>query len=90
MEFTQCEECGTRIFLAGECVPAGTYLRVDDGSFQRLHLTASGELPASFDGHIARYRIAAAPCACQLRQTRDAATTIPIEITHLMVNRELV
>ncbi|MBF6592317.1 MAG: hypothetical protein IVW57_17530, partial [Ktedonobacterales bacterium] len=52
----QCEECGTHLYQAGEHVPVGTYLRVDDGSFQRVSLAAAGPLPASFDGHVARYR----------------------------------
>lgn len=64
-----CEECGTRLYQAGERVPAGTYLRVDDGSFQRLCLSSTGPLPASFDGHVALYRAAAAPCVCERRRT---------------------
>lgn len=59
-----CDECGTVLFQAGDRVPVGTYLRVDDGSFLRVSLAAPGPLPASFDGHIARYSAAAAPCAC--------------------------
>lgn len=62
-----CEECGTRIYQAGERAPLGEYLRVDDGSFNRITLTAGAVLPASFDGHIALYRLAAAPCVCQRR-----------------------
>lgn len=67
MRDAQCEECGTRLFRAGQRVVAGMYLRVDDGSFQRLQLISSGMLPASLDGHIALYRAAAAPCACERR-----------------------
>ncbi|SRR5690348_5503753 len=66
-----CEECGTRLYRAGDQVPAGTYLRVDDGSFQRLSLPAAGSLPASFDGHVAQYRAAAAPCVCQRQRTEE-------------------
>lgn len=62
-----CEECGTQIYQAGERVAGGTYLRVDDGSFQRLVVAPDGILPASFDGHVARYRLAAAPCVCERR-----------------------
>lgn len=72
MRDVQCEECGTRLFRAGQRVPSGTYLRVDDESFQRVQLFSSGVLPASFDGHVALYRAAAAPCACALRH--QAAT----------------
>lgn len=61
----ECEECGTHLFQAGERVPAGAYLRVDDGSFQRVSLPATGPLPASFDGHVALYRAAAASCVCE-------------------------
>lgn len=69
----QCEECGTRIYQAGERVAGGTYLRVDDSSFQRLVVSAGETLPASFDGHIAFYRLAAAPCVCE-RCLREAET----------------
>ena len=62
---SQCEECGSRLFMAGEEVAAGTYLRVDDESFVPVTLPAGGSLPASFDGHRAVYRIAAAPCICE-------------------------
>lgn len=67
----QCEECGTRIYQAGERVAGGTYLRVDDNSFMRLVVSAGDALPASFDGHVALYRVAAAPCVCErtLRET---------------------
>ncbi|HEX8981525.1 MAG TPA: hypothetical protein VF792_02045 [Ktedonobacterales bacterium] len=64
----RCEECNTPLYQAGEYVSAGDYLRVDDGSFQRVRLSAMEQLPASFDGHIALYRAAAAPCACERRQ----------------------
>lgn len=73
MRDARCEECGTPLFQAGQRVPAGIYLRVDDGSFQRLRLVSSGILPASFDGHIALYRAAAAPCACERRHMGTAA-----------------
>ncbi len=68
----RCEECGTPVYQAGEYVSAGDYLRVDDGSFQRVRLSAMEQLPASFDGHIALYRAAAAPCACERRQAEAA------------------
>lgn len=66
-ERIQCEECGEHLYRAGEYAPAGTYLRVDDGSFHSLSLSAAGVLPASFDGHVALYQVAASPCACQRR-----------------------
>lgn len=65
-EYTEsCEECGTHLYQAGERAPLGEYLRVDDGSFHRIMLASGATLPASFDGHVALYRHAAAPCACQ-------------------------
>ncbi len=67
MQLPLCDECGTHLYQAGERVPAGTYLRVDDESFQRIQLSTAGRLPASFDGHVAWYRTAAAPCACERR-----------------------
>lgn len=63
----QCEECGVRTFQAGEHAPAGAYARIDDGSFQPVILATAGPLPASFDGHRALYRVAAATCACERR-----------------------
>jgi hypothetical protein len=77
----QCEECGTRLYQAGDTVPAGTYLRVDDGSFHSLSLSSADPLPASFDGHVAQYRAAAAPCMCQ-RQRTEAERAIQLAPTH--------
>jgi hypothetical protein len=68
-----CEECGTRIYQAGERVAGGAYLRVDDGSFQRLAISSGDTLPASFDGHVALYRLAAAPCVCERRLRKAEA-----------------
>ena len=71
-----CEECGTRLYQASDRVPSGSYLRVDDGSFHCLSIAAAGPLPASLDGHVARYRAAAAPCACERRRV-NAERTVP-------------
>lgn len=68
-----CDECGTELYEAGEVVPAGDYTRVDDRSFHHVVLTQPGPLPPSFDGHIALYRSAAAPCACERRHTATIA-----------------
>lgn len=68
-----CDECGTELYEAGEVVPAGDYTRVDDRSFHHIVLTQRGSLPPSFDGHIALYRSAAAPCACERRHTTTIA-----------------
>jgi hypothetical protein len=65
-----CEECGNVVYQAGETVPAGVYMRIDDGSLRRVALTRRGPLPASFDGHIATYRGAASACACERRHAR--------------------
>ncbi|HEU5345043.1 MAG TPA: hypothetical protein VFX31_15090 [Ktedonobacterales bacterium] len=80
-EFTDsCDECGTRLYQAGERAPEGEYLRVDDGSFHQITLARGVALPASFDGHIALYRLAAAPCACQRRHfaRQPAAASVAI------------
>lgn len=53
-----CEECQAHIWKAGERVPAGTYLRIDDESSRIVVLLQEGPLPASFDGHVALYRTA--------------------------------
>lgn len=71
----QCEECGTRLYHAGEHVPEGTYLRIDDGSFECVKRSSDGALPASFDGHVALYRAAAAPCACDHASCRLQTAT---------------
>lgn len=62
-----CEECGARVWQAGSIVAAGTYVRVDDQSFKMITLAVDGPLPATFDGHVARYRVAGATCACMGR-----------------------
>lgn len=78
----RCEECGNAVYQAGETVPAGVYMRIDDGSLRRVTLTRRGLLPASFDGHIATYRSAASACACERRHaprrtSRQAGGTTP-------------
>lgn len=47
------------LFTAGQLVPPGTYVRVDAWSGRRVVLTENGRLPASFDGQVAVYRLAA-------------------------------
>ena len=66
----QCEECGTRLYRAGERGPEGAYLRIDDGSFERITRAGDDVLPASYDGHVALYRLA--PCACDHTHGRSA------------------
>ena len=61
---SHCEECGTRMFQAGDYAPSGVYLRIDDDSFQRIEVAIGERLPVTFDGHVALYRAAAAPCVC--------------------------
>ena len=68
----RCEECGTALYAAGDVVPPGDYLRVDDGTFRRVTLERAGRLPPSYDGHVARYRAAAAACRCERRPTVSA------------------
>lgn len=71
-----CDECGTRLYHAGETVSSGIYIRIDDGSFQRLLLNSADVLPPSFDGRIAHYRRGAAPCACERRHNQRAALPV--------------
>jgi hypothetical protein len=69
----RCEECGASIWRAGDDVPAGRYVRVDNESYSPVVLAAAGQLPASCDGHIAVYRRAWPVCACQARAAGRAA-----------------
>lgn len=83
MHSVECEECGTRLYRAGDTAPAGNYVRVDDGSFHPLSLSSVGPLPASFDGRVARYRAAAAPCLCERRQTEaDRSSSLIAALAH--------
>jgi hypothetical protein len=43
------------LYLAGEVVPPGEYVRVDAWPHARVALTREGRLPASFDGRVAAY-----------------------------------
>ncbi len=67
----QCEECQMPLWRAGEVVPAGTYVRVDDRSYRAVLLDQVGPLPATFDGHVALY--CTAGCACRDRANRKSA-----------------
>ncbi len=64
-EHFRCEECQMPLWKAGEVVPAGTYVRVDDRSYRAVILDQESPLPATFDGHIALFCISA--CACKDR-----------------------
>lgn len=57
-----CEECQMSLWKAGQVVPAGTYVRVDDRSYRAVILNQEGPLPATFDGHIALYCTSACKC----------------------------
>lgn len=63
-----CEECQMPLWKAGEVVPAGTYVRVDNRSYRTVILDQEGPLPATFDGHVALYCTSA--CACRDRADR--------------------
>lgn len=45
------------IWKAGEIAPAGAYVRVDEPSSRVILLECEGPLPATFDGHVAFYRV---------------------------------
>ena len=53
------EEYQVPIWKAGEIVPAGSYVRIDNHSYRLVMLEQDGPLPASFDGQVALYRAAA-------------------------------
>jgi hypothetical protein len=44
------------LFLAGELVPPGIYIRIDAWPERRVVIEHSGVLPASLDGQVACYR----------------------------------
>lgn len=67
-EHLRCEECQMPLWRAGEVVPAGTYVRVDDRSYRAVVLDLERPLPATFDGHVALYCTSA--CACRDRAQR--------------------
>lgn len=67
----RCEECQRPLWKAGEVVPAGTYVRVDDRSYRTVILEQEGSLPATFDGHVGLYCTSA--CACRDRAKRKWA-----------------
>jgi hypothetical protein len=50
------EEYQAQIWKAGEIVPAGTYVRIDQQSYRLVTLDCEGPLPATFDDHVACYR----------------------------------
>ena len=62
-----CDGCQAPVWKAGEVVPAGTYVRIDDESYRKVTLWQAGSLPASFDGHVAYYRAAARLSGVQAR-----------------------
>ena len=66
----RCDECEARLYEAGEVVPAGNYVRVDDSSSRVFVLDRDGPLPPAWDGHVALYRLAASTCACARRAAR--------------------
>lgn len=61
------------VWNAGEVVPVGTYVRIDDQSYRMVILDQDGPLPASFDGHVALYR-AAANLYTSEQQVTESAT----------------
>jgi hypothetical protein len=49
------EEHQAQAWKAGEIVPAGIYVRIDQQSYRMVMLDCEGPLPATFDGHVAYY-----------------------------------
>lgn len=68
------EEYGMHVWQAGDSVPAGIYLRVDDASFRVVNLEQEDRLPASYDGHIAWY--CRAPFASLIHVQADGSHAI--------------
>lgn len=64
------EEHGIHVWRAGDIVPAGTYLRVDDHSYRVIVLEREGHLPASYDGHVASYCQAPLMCPTSVQAGR--------------------
>jgi hypothetical protein len=60
----RCEECGVRLWQAGEVVPPGIYMRVDDETHPVMALDQAGPLPASLDGRVALYHLVAPTYTC--------------------------
>ena len=73
----QCEECQMPLWRAGEVVPAGTYVRMDDRSYRTVVLDQVGPLPATFDGHVALY--CTSGCACRDHANRRPTVHKEIE-----------
>jgi hypothetical protein len=73
----QHDEYHVPLWKAGEVVPAGTYVRVDDQSYKIVTLQQKGPLPATFDGHVALYRLST-PLSSELH---------PSVRTHLLVGQ---
>lgn len=71
----RCEECQMPLWKAGEVVPVGTYVRVDDRSYHPVSLDQEGPLPATFDGHIALYCTSA--CACRDHANHRRSNDLP-------------
>jgi hypothetical protein len=51
------EEDHMEIWKAGEVVPAGVYVRIDDHSYRSVVLNQTDRLPASYDGRVAWYAL---------------------------------
>lgn len=73
----QCEECQMPLWKAGEVVPAGTYVCVDDRSYRAVTLQQEDPLPATFDGHVALYCTVA--CGCMQRANQEMAFAAPAQ-----------
>ena len=68
------EEYGMQVWQAGESVPAGIYLRVDDHSYRVIVLEQPGSLRASYDGHVAYYCRAPETCASNAQPEKSLAS----------------
>ena len=62
------DEHGVPVWQAGDVVPPGIYIRVDDGSRRVFVQNEQMPLPGTCDGHVALYR-AAAPTFVAVRSS---------------------
>lgn len=70
-----CEECQQDLWQAGEIVPMGTFIHVDDHSHRIVILEQERARPSMFDGPITLYCSSACRCAMRGRTSEATRTT---------------
>lgn len=69
------EEYQAIVWKAGDIVPEGRYVRLDDPLHRLVVLEQAGPLPATCDGHVAFYRALPGPISLIAQQTSIASVT---------------